>query len=546
MSGRPRIWVELESGEIREIVADRNDRSLADTLAAHGFALSTRCGQRGLCRGCEVELRKGSLISGSDIVAAPAKVRACQAHVSRDVSLFIPRRGCIENSPEVSDTFEIAIPYAYQPLFEPQAGGRDTGFAVDVGTTTVVVLLLDLTTGKVLSRASGLNEQIRFGDNVITRIDAARSPECLRAMQRAIAVETIQPLLLRACELAGRLPERIAGGWITGNTTMLHLLVGEDPTPLGVAPFVPGFIQGKRIAAEALNLNAKGLSGETPIQLLPGIAAYIGADIIAGIFATGMTYDSTPSMLVDIGTNGEIVLQSEGRLTACATAAGPAFEGCGLGYGARAREGTVSELSLTLDPFGFKAETIGHVPLSHAIGLCGSAYVDFLATARRSGLLRAAGRFDDRSWEKVPLQNRLNNDGEMALILMESGGSKALRISEGDVALLLQAKAAIGAGIEILLEMAGIRAADLGRVYLAGGFGMHLNVRNAIAIGMLPGLREDQVRVVGNTALAGAFIALVDRAALEEMECLRTQVKTVELTLKKDFEDCYIEHLMLP
>jgi uncharacterized 2Fe-2S/4Fe-4S cluster protein (DUF4445 family) len=365
-------------------------------------------------------------------------------------------------------------------------------------------------------------------------------------MQRAIAVETIQPLLLRACELAGRLPERIAGGSIAGNTTMLHLLVGEDPTPLGVAPFVPGFIQGKRIAAEALNLNAKGLSGETPIQLLPGIAAYIGADIIAGIFATGMTYDSTPSMLVDIGTNGEIVLQSEGRLTACATAAGPAFEGCGLGYGARAREGTVSELSLTLDPFGFKAETIGHVPLSHAIGLCGSAYVDFLATARRSGLLRAAGRFDDRSWEKVPLQNRLNNDGEMALILMESGGSKALRISEGDVALLLQAKAAIGAGIEILLEMAGIRAADLGRVYLAGGFGMHLNVRNAIAIGMLPGLREDQVRVVGNTALAGAFIALVDRAALEEMECLRTQVKTVELTLKKDFEDCYIEHLMLP
>jgi uncharacterized 2Fe-2S/4Fe-4S cluster protein (DUF4445 family) len=540
------IRIELESGERREIPVARDDLSLADLLAAHGLALNTRCGQRGLCRGCEVQLREGSLISGGQVLAAPAMVQACRAQCTDEALIYIPGRSRIEHRPQICETFEIAIPCAHQPLFKPEPGERDTAFAVDVGTTTVVVLLVDLVTGNMLSRTSGLNEQIRFGDNVITRIEAARNPKELAAMQRAVVMETIQPLLARACELAGRSVERIAGGAIAGNTTMLHLLAGVDPTPLGIAPFIPRFIEGKRISAADLNLVSCGLSPASPIQLLPGIAAYIGADISAGIVASGMMYDPTPSLLVDIGTNGEIVLQCGGKLTACATAAGPAFEGCGLRCGTRAREGAVSDLRMSLNPFRLEAETIGKAPLSRAQGLCGSAYVDFLATARTNGLLGATGRFDATAWEMVPAQNRFNENGERALRLTESDGAGALRVSEVDVALLLQAKAAIGAGIEILLEGAAIQAADLGRVYLAGGFGMHLNVANAIAIGILPGIRENQVRVVGNTALAGAFMALVDRTMLQEMENLRTHVKVVELNLAGDFEDRYIEHLMLP
>src|ERR1035437_3670940 len=179
-----------------------------------------------------------------------------------------------------------------------------------------------------------------------------------------------------------------------------------------------------------------------------------------------------------------MVLQNGGKLTACATAAGPAFEGCGLRCGTRAREGAVSDLRLTLNPFQLETKTIGNIPLARANGLCGSAYVDFLATARSSGLLGVAGRFTAAAWENVPAQNRFTDEGERALRLTETNGAGALRVSEVDVALLLQAKAAIGAGIEILLETAGIRATDLGRVYLAGGFGMHLNVAHAIAIGL--------------------------------------------------------------
>ena len=540
------MQVELDSGECLEIPVASDNRSLADVLATHELPLNTRCGQRGLCRGCEVELRKGSLLTGAGTVHAQATVQACRARLTDPATIKIPARSRIEHRPQVGETFEIAIPYAHDPLFQPVPGRRDTAFAVDVGTTTVVVLLVDLITGEVLSRAGSFNAQIRFGDNVITRIEAARKTENLAAMQCAIVMQTIQPLLLRACKRAGRPVNRIVGGAIAGNTAMLHLLMGEDPTPLGIAPFTPRFIKGRQVQADDITLVADGLAWETPIQLLPGIAGYIGADITAGIFASGMAFDPTPSLLVDIGTNGEIVLQNASKLTACATAAGPAFEGCGLRCGTRAREGAVSDLRLLLHPFHLETETIGSVPLSRAIGLCGSAYLDFLATARSSGLIGVTGRFQAAAWESVPVQNRLIDDGGRALRLTEADDSGALRISEVDVALLLQAKAAIGAGIEILLETAGVRASDLGRVYLAGGFGMHLNVANAIAIGLLPGFREEQIRVVGNTALAGALLALVDRTTLDEMENLRDQVEVVELNLTDNFEDRYIEHLMLP
>ena len=546
MSASTRLQVVLESGELRQIAVAGDSRTLAEVLASHDLPLNTRCGQRGLCRGCEVVVLEGSVVTDSDIVHAPATVQACRARLTGEARLLVPARSRIEHRPQVGETFEIAVPYAHQPLFPPLPGRHDTALAVDVGTTTVVVLLVDLVTGDVLSRAGAFNAQIRFGDNVVTRIDVARDPAARAALQRAIVIETIQPLLVRACQRAGRSMARIAGGAIAGNTTMLHLLVGEDPTPLGVAPFTPRFLAGRQVRACDILLAAEGLAPETPLQLLPGIAAYIGADITAGVFASGMVFDPAPCLLVDIGTNGEIVLQSGGKLTACATAAGPAFEGCGLRCGTRARDGALSDINLTLEPWQLDTAIIGGLPLARANGICGSAYVDFLATARRSGLLSESGRLVAAAWDRLPAHNRSMDADQRALRLTEADGAGSLLISEVDVALLLQAKAAIGAGIEILLQTAGIRAADLSRVYLAGGFGMHLNVANAIAIGLLPDVRLEQVRVVGNTALAGALLALVDRSTLVEMEALRARLEVIELNLAEDFEDHFIDHLLLP
>lgn len=542
MSRRSSITVEPELGEPTTFHAAPGPDMLSKVLAEHGFPLNTRCGQRGLCHGCEVILQQGSLKVGTSEIHAPATLRACRARLHGPVTIAIPARSRIEHKPQVGETFEIAVPCAHDPLF-PANGTRDTAFAVDIGTTTVVVLLVDLTSGEVLSRAGGFNEQIRFGDNVLTRIDAARTPEAIAAMQQAVVGETLAPLLRQACERADRDPSRIAGGTIAGNTTMLHLLAGEDPTSLGIAPFTARFLTGKTMTAADIHLAAEGLAPDTPIQLLPSIAAYIGADITAGVYATGMVFDAKPSLLVDIGTNGEIVLQHGGVLTACATAAGPAFEGCGLRCGTRAREGAVSDLSITLDPLEIRMQTIGGIPPARATGICGSAYIDFLASARGCGLLGYAGRFDAAAWAALPETFRLTDDDERALSLAGPGSP---RISEVDVAVLLQAKAAIGAGIETLLETAGIRAEEISRVYLAGGFGMHLNVPNAIAIGLLPGFTPEQVRVVGNTSLAGALLALIDRTTLTEMEALREQVRVIELNLDEGFEDRYVEHLVLP
>ncbi|MDR1145682.1 MAG: ASKHA domain-containing protein [Verrucomicrobiales bacterium] len=501
---------------------------LAELLAARGHPLNTRCASRGLCHGCEV------VLDGQT-------VRACQTRVSGSVTVSVPDRSRLEHRAQVSDSFNTDIPYAQAPLFEPIAGGRDTAFAVDLGTTTVAVLLVDLATGDVLARAGEFNAQIRFGDNVLTRIDAARTPAAIAALQAAAVTDTIAPLLRRACQRAGRGLERLAGGAIAGNTTMLHLLTGTDPTPLGVAPFTPRFLEARRVTAGALGLTV--LAADVPVQLLPGIAAYIGADLTAGIHATGMIYDEQPSLLVDIGTNGEIILQSGGRLTGCATAAGPAFEGSGLRCGIRARAGAVGGIRLGLDPFRLELQIIGGGAADQAAGICGSAYVDFLAAAHGCGLLNDAGRLDPAAWARVPAELRLDADGEKALRL---GANGKTFISEADIAVLLPAKAAIGAGIETLLTVTGTDPAAVSKLYLAGGFGLHLNVAHAIAIGLLPGFRPDQVRVVGNTALAGALLTVLDRSALAEMERLRAGVNVLELNLQEGFEDRFVDHLLLP
>src|ERR1035441_9571809 len=178
-----KVHVILDSGGGQEFAVQDDNRSLAEVLAAHGLPLNTRCGQRGLCRGCEGELREGTLLVDGNLVAAPVSTQACLARLTGSSVIQIPARSRIEHRPQVSETFEIAVPYAHQPLFPFVPGRRDTAFAVDVGTTTVVVLLVDLVTGKILSRAGAFNEQIRFGDNVVTRIEVARKPENLVAMQ---------------------------------------------------------------------------------------------------------------------------------------------------------------------------------------------------------------------------------------------------------------------------------------------------------------------------------------------------------------------------
>jgi uncharacterized 2Fe-2S/4Fe-4S cluster protein (DUF4445 family) len=333
-------------------------------------------------------------------------------------------------------------------------------------------------------------------------------------LQAAVVQETIVPLL---AELGAM--ERLKCIMVAGNTTMLHLLAGVDPTPMGTVPFTPVFLEHRVIQLPEL--------GVVDVHLLPGMSAYVGADLCAGALASGLAYDDGPSLLVDVGTNGEIILKHDGRLHGCATAAGPAFEGTGLTSGMRASPGAIERIRLDREPFAVHVKTIGR---KAAIGVCGSGYIDLLAEGRRIGLLNERGRFRSPS---------AMVDGRLRL-------AREVFVTEADIAHLLQAKAAIAAGILTLLERVGLEPASIKTLYLAGGFGMHLDVPNTIACGMLPGFRHDQVQVIGNSSLAGAYLALLDGGIVDELGRLAGRLTVVELNLDPDFETRYIDQLSLP
>lgn len=509
--------------------------ALSDILAEMGLPLNTRCGKQGWCHGCIVELVRLGL-SGETVLQA---VKSCETILEpgEELVVRVPDHARLEEEPQIGDTFEIDMPVVLDPPWPFDASGRCVALAVDVGTTTVAVALVDLVRGEVLARAGDFNAQIRFGDNVITRIVAAATGGAREQMQRAVVRDTIGPLIDTVCREAGYTLAQIAGCVIAGNTTMLHLLVGEDPAGLGVVPFTPKFIESRQLEAAEL-----GLAGSFPVVLLPGFSAYVGADLVAGVYATGMFCDEKPSLLVDIGTNGEIVLQVGGKLFGCATAAGPAFEGAGLLAGTRAQSGAISHVTISGgEKFNFIFETIGGGRPEVAPGLCGTAYVDFLAQGRAAGLLMSNGRFEPEAWSRLPNDIRTTTQGGRTLNL-----AGELCISEADVAALLQAKAAIGAGIDTLLQASGLRPCDIGRLYLAGGFGLFIDVDHAIAIGLLPGFTREQVKVVGNTSLGGAILAVLDNNALAKMEDIRSKAVILELNRLPSFEDNYLDHLVLP
>jgi len=517
--------------------------SLAERLADAGRPLNTRCGRHGLCAGCTVRLEAGKFL-GQDgsLWSAPAEIKACQGRLAPDgeATVSVPSRSLATHRPQVVTTFKVGVPAADEPLVPVVPDVSDHGLAIDIGTTTVVVSLVDLRSGTIVREEASFNRQIELGDDVVTRIQLAGQPGNLAILRDAIVGRTLTPLIADVCAGADVAPHRLAGATIAGNTTMLHLLTGTDPTPMGVVPFRPAFLGHRVMTAAEIGLPTPPPA--MPVHLLPGISAYVGADLVAGAICTGLNHCADSCLLVDVGTNGEILLMHRGRLLATATAAGPAFEGGRLTRGTRAAAGAVAHVRFAGDRFIPEIDVIP--PARSIVGICGSAYVDFLAQGRRIALLNPAGRISETAWQAIPDGHR-HQDKEHRGVRLNAREAATL-VTESDIAHLLQAKAAIAAGILALLRRAGITPADVRTLYLAGGFGLHLDVSHAIASGLLPGFRPDQIDVVGNTALGGAWLALIDRTVLPEMIATSTNADVVELNLELGFEDTFIDQLSLP
>jgi len=546
-----RLHVETQEGErVIRVSPQEQHMELTELLRRNDVPLNTRCGQRGLCDGCIVELLDGVLIDTASGERAQhngqvTELKACQytlAEEAADVRLKVPPRSTLGHKPSVLSDFRVDIPVARMPLGDSDE--RPIGIAIDVGTTTVVVLAVRRTDGEILGKAAGFNRQMDYGDDVLTRINLCLTdPPMVSRLQTALTEDTIAPLIDEAIEQAGATADDIACVTAAGNTTMLHLYAGVNPGSLGYAPFTPVFLEHREL--RDIEHSAKVTTGAAaepaPLHLLPSAAAYIGADLTGGIFASGLAYDDGPSLLVDIGTNGEVIARFDQHLIGCATAAGPAFEGTKLACGMRATEGAISHVRVMDDSLTFELDVIGD---GKPIGICGSAYIDLLAELRRVNVLLPTGRFN-RDHASAQTGQMYPTECGYALRIVKGLGGRDITFTEPDVVSLLQAKAAIAAGIVTLLDRLNIGTSDIRTLNLAGGFGMHLDINNAIACGLLPDFEPSQIKLVGNTSLASAYLALLDRNVIGELSRIAQQLESIELNLEETFESNFIDQLML-
>jgi len=424
---------------------------------------------------------------------------------------------------------------------------RDTvesclGIAIDVGTTTVVVALIDLTSGATLGALSALNGQAPYGADVIVRVSYTMEHEDgVTALQTRIAT-TINGLVDQL--IASTHVERchIYECVVVGNATMLHLILGIDPAPIAVYPFIPALKESFTVRAADLNLH---LNPNARLFALPHIGAYVGADIVSGVLATGLVRneDDHIRLYIDVGTNGEIVLGSRDRALSTAAPAGPAFEGAQIKCGMRASDGAIEGVHITEEDVAL--QIIGGK--QKALGLCGSGLVDVAAQLVKRGLVESSGKLISAVEARergIPdaLASRLIDVEGIASFLLSDG----IVITQQDIRALQFAKAAIAAGVKVLMAHMNIRDDDLHEVLLAGSFGSYINPESARAIGLVPNVPGARIVAVGNTALEGAKMCLLSFREREAVNTLIDFVEYVELSGEVEFNDIFVETLSFP
>ena len=417
------------------------------------------------------------------------------------------------------------------------------GIACDLGTTTVVATLLDLSTGTPMAVASMLNKQQPFGADVISRISATMlDPSALEKLQ-ALAHETLGELAAEVCAEAGVDPAGIYEVAIAGNATMTQIALGIDPEPLGVAPFILATQSYPTLLASELGFV---LHPRARAFLFPALGAYVGGDIIAGALATGMDRDKRLRLFIDIGTNCELILGDGERLIATAAPAGPAFEAASIKCGMRAAPGAIEVV--TINDEGLQVQVIGDVPPT---GMCGSGLVDAVSELVRVGIIDGSGRFVSEQQVlglRPDLAARLTEvNGERVFVLAETeDAARPVFLSQRDVRELQFAKAAISTGWKLLVEEFGAEPDDIQQVLLAGSFGTYLSARNAIRIGLVPNIPALRVVSAGNVAGEGAKMALLSGPERHGASALIREIDYLELSDRGDFNDRFVDELAFP
>lgn len=551
---------------------------LSECIKSAGLALEAPCNGLGLCGKCRVKAW-GNLYSPetseNGFINSPDVRLACLARVRGEVWIELPPKGQQLKTINQGYSIEVAVdscvkqvmlpvpektappyleslPYGsvsadlYQKMgqlekaralqiygilldndlinLEPEPG-EILGVAVDIGTTGISAYLLDLISGEILQKESCLNPQTKFGGDVLSRISyCLENPQGPDQLRESI-VGKLNELVLALTGDASR-TQRVYQVVIAGNTTMLHFVLGVHPGSIARAPYRPVFLDQVDLQAREAGIM---IFPEGRVTLLPSASGYVGADILAGLVATGFDRKDNTAIFLDIGTNGEIVANLGGRLMATSTAAGPALEGMNISCGCRAEDGAIDTFSID-DQFELHFTTIGTTAPQ---GICGSGLIDITAAMFKRNLILASGRFNPHLDPKIKARVR-----DKKFYLTED-----IYISQKDIRQIQLAKGAIAAGITLLLEEAGLPLEAIHEAVIAGAFGYHINPESLREIGLLPKGFKGKIHFVGNSSAEGARLALINKGVMAQMNELRHQIEVLELSTNPRFQDYFVKAL---
>jgi uncharacterized 2Fe-2S/4Fe-4S cluster protein (DUF4445 family) len=418
--------------------------------------------------------------------------------------------------------------------------GADTGghaVAVDVGTTTIEVALVDMVSGEVVAHDAEYNSQVALGEDVITRVIAGSNAEGLEDLRTRV-VATICEIVAALCETADVDSQTITHYVAAGNTVMTHLLLGVSPAAIRETPYTP--VASSFPWTSAVDA---GLPGNSATQLiaLPCPASWLGGDIVSGVLSTGIPWSDALTLFIDIGTNGEIVLGNKDWLVACSCSAGPAFEGAGISHGMRAAAGAIEQVRIDTETLEPMILTIGGAP---ALGICGSGLIDCVSELFLSGAIDRDGKFTREDSERI---RHTKTGREFVLVRSEESGTDSdIVITEPDIENLMRAKAAIHSGINVLVESVDIDVDQIDEIVIAGGFGHYLDLERVMSLGMVPELPANRFRFIGNASLLGAELVARSAAMLEQARSVASMLTYLELSVNAGFMDMYVSSLFLP
>ncbi|MHB8881502.1 MAG: ASKHA domain-containing protein [Thermodesulfovibrionales bacterium] len=408
------------------------------------------------------------------------------------------------------------------------------GLAVDIGTTTVVVYLVNYSDGSLVDVGMTYNSQMRFGDDVITRIVHATEGGGLQEL-RAVVVNDINDILAPMLDRQSIRSATVDSVVISGNTTMSQLFWGLDPSSIREEPYVPTLNTYPIWDAGTAGIK---INRQAPVYTVPSVGSYVGGDIVAGVLASRLHLSPEIALFMDIGTNGEIAIGNNEWLMTAACSAGPCFEGSGIRHGMRATEGAIE--SVKIDPATFEP-LLGVIGNAAPAGICGSGMIDAISELFFSGVIDQRGKFmRDLKTDRI----RIADEGPE--FILHRGERRNIVLSEVDIENVMRAKAAIYAGVSVLLKEVGLSLDIVDRIYIAGGFGNYLNVDKAVMIGMLPDLPKEKYSFIGNTSVAGAYLCLLSAKMRKEAEEIAARMTYVELSVSRGFMDEYMSALFLP